>query len=220
MTSPTTRKSLWEAVIEVVAHSPTPPHRAPLAQRLEQVMRHHVETEEESLEAYQRLGEESGDPVVRMLMQEVLVDEAHHHRLLERLEVQFERELDPATPGEGLALGPSAEGASAVELAASARALAAQERKGVRRLRKLARDHKDVYSGLFSLLLEGIAMDSEKHERVLRFVAQRLKEPESVGLAGRISKERCVADVAPHKVSAHDHPIRASVLNESAEFTD
>ena len=176
MTNQTRRKSLWEAVIDAVGHSPVPPHQAPLAERLEQVMRHHVEAEEESLEAYQRLGEESGDPVVRMLVQEVLVDEAHHHRLLERMEVQFERELDPATPGEGLALGPPAEGSPAVALAASARALADQERKGVRRLRKLARDHKTVYSGLFSLLLEGIAADSEKHERVLRFVARRLKE--------------------------------------------
>ena len=174
MTNTTTRKSLWEAVIEVVGHSPALPHQTPMSERLEQAMRHHVAAEEESLEAYQRLEEESGDPVVRMLMQEVLVDEAHHHRLLERLKVQFERELDPATPGEGLALGPPAEASSSVALAASARALADQERKGVRRLRKLARDHKDVYSGLFSLLLEGIAMDSEKHERVLRFVEQRL----------------------------------------------
>ncbi len=176
MTNQMKRKSLWEAVIEVVAHSPAPSHQAPLAERLEQVMRHHVETEEESLEAYQRLGEESGDPVVRMLMQEVLVDEAHHHRLLERLQVQFERELNPAAQGEGLALGTPAEGSSPIALAASARELADQERNGVRRLRELAKEHKEVYSGLLSLLLEGIASDSQKHERVLRFVARRLKE--------------------------------------------
>ena len=178
MVHQTTRKSLWDAVIDVVSHSPAPPHRAPLAVRLEQAMRHHVETEEGSLEAYQRLGEESEDPVVRMLIEEVLVDEEHHHGLLKRLEVQFERELDPTTPGEGLELGPAPVGRPALALAETARALADQERKGVRRLRKLARDHKDVYSGLFSLLLEGIAMDSEKHERVLRFAAKRLKVQE------------------------------------------
>ena len=174
MTRPTTRKSTWEAVIEVVAQSPSPPHQAMLAERLEQVMRHHVEAEAESLEAYQRLVEESEDPVVRVLMQEVLVDEAHHHTLLERLEAQFERELAPATQGEDLALGPPAEGLSAVALAASARALADQEQDGVRLLRELARHHEGMYAGLFSLLLEGMALDSQKHERVLRFVEQRL----------------------------------------------
>ena len=114
--------------------------------------------------------------MVRMLMQEVLVDEAHHHRLLERLQVQFERELDPAAQGEGLALGSPGEGSSPTALAASARALADQERNGVRRLRELAKEYKEVYSGLLSLLLEGIASDSQKHERVLRFVARRLKD--------------------------------------------
>ena len=178
MTSQTVRKSLWEAVIDVVGHSPTPPYQAPMSERLEQAMRHHVAAEEDSLEAYRQLEEASGDPVVRMLMEEVLADEEHHHRLLKRLETQFEQELDPATPGEGLELGRPPVGPSALALAKTARALADQERKGVRRLRKLARDHKDVYSGLFSLLLEGIAMDSEKHERVLRFAAKRLKVQE------------------------------------------
>ena len=175
MTSPTTRKSLWEAVIEVVAHSPTPPHRAPLAQRLEQVIRHHVEQEEQSLEEYRWVRDETSDPVVRMLMEEVLVDERHHHGLLERLKVQFEQELDPTTPGRGLELGGPTADSSADGLAAAVQVLADREGAGAGRLRELAKQYKQVYSGLLSLILEGIASDSTKHARVLRFAAKRLK---------------------------------------------
>ena len=174
MSSPTRPMSLWEAVLDAVAHSPAPPHRAPLAQRLEQVIRHHVEQEEQSLEEYRRVRDETGDPVVRMLMEEVLADEQHHHELLERLQVQFEQELDPATPGAGLEVGDPTTGSTADGLAATVRALADHERTGAGRLRELAKRNKDVYSGLFSLILDGIASDSAKHERVLRFAAKRL----------------------------------------------
>ena len=175
MPSQTRRKSLWEAVIDVVGHTPAPPFRASLSERLEQVMRHHVEQEEQSLEEYRWVRDETGDPVVRMLMEEVLADEQHHHELLERLQVQFEQELDPATPGAGLEVGEPTTGSTADGLAATVRALADNERTGAGRLRELARKNKDVYSGLFSLILEGIAWDSAKHERVLRFAAKRLK---------------------------------------------
>ena len=174
MSSQTRRKSLWEAVIDVVGHTPAPPYRTSLSERLEQVIRHHVEQEEQSLEEYRWVRDETGDPVVRMLMEEVLADEQHHHELLERLQVQFERELDPATPGAGLEVGDPTTGSTADGLAATVRALADHERTGAGRLRELAKKNKDVYSGLFSLILDGIASDSAKHERVLRFAAKRL----------------------------------------------
>ena len=174
MLSQTSRKSLWEAVIEVVGHTPAPPYRASLSDRLEQVMRHHVEEEQQALEGYRFVMDETGDPVVRMLMEEVLADEQHHHQLLERLQVQFEQELDPAAPGAGLEVGEPTTGSTADGLAATVRALADHERTGAGRLRELAKQNKDVYSGLFSLILDGIASDSAKHERVLRFATKRL----------------------------------------------
>ena len=175
MSTQTRRMSLWDAVIDVVSHSPAPPYRASMSQRLEQVMRHHVEQEEQSLEEYRWVRDETRDPVVRMLMEEVLVDERHHHGLLVRLKAQFEHELDPAAPGVGLAVGGPTSDSSADGLAAAVQALADREGAGVGHLRELAKQHKQVYSGLLSLILEGIASDSEKHERVLRFAAKRLK---------------------------------------------
>ena len=75
MSSQTGQKSLWDAVIDVVSHTPAPPYRTSLSERLEQVMRHHVEEEQQALEGYRFVMDETGDPVVRMLMEEVLADE-------------------------------------------------------------------------------------------------------------------------------------------------
>jgi hypothetical protein len=54
--------------------------------------------------------------------------------------------------------------------------LADEERQGASFLRKLAHDERDIHGGLFSLLLETMAMDSEKHEHVLRFIQRRLQQ--------------------------------------------
>ena len=178
MSGPTRPKTMWEAIIDAVGASPSPRYQASLSERLEQAMRHHVEEEEGALEAYRRVRDGAGDPVVRMLMEDVLVDEKHHHGLLNRLKVQFEKELDPRTPGAGLELGEPAADSSADELVGTVRRLADQERTGAAQLRGLAKQYKEVYAGLFSLILDGIASDSEKHERVLRFVAKRLKARE------------------------------------------
>lgn len=49
-----------------------------------------------------------------------------------------------------------------------------EENTGARYLRKLANEEKGIDAGLHSLLLEMMAMDSEKHARLLKFVHDRL----------------------------------------------
>ena len=56
----------------------------------------------------------------------------------------------------------------------SARVLIEEENTGARYLRKLANEEKGIDAGLHSLLLEMMAMDSEKHARLLQFVQARL----------------------------------------------
>jgi len=62
----------------------------------------------------------------------------------------------------------------AKELAATTRALIEEERTGARYLRGLAHREKKIDSGLHSLLIEMMAMDSDKHARLLQFVLDRL----------------------------------------------
>jgi hypothetical protein len=76
-----------------------------------------------------------------------------------------------AIPTRGLPL--DAEGG---ELLAPVREYARQEREGARQARELAKQQRGLYNGLFELLLETMAADSEKHERILSFIARRIQE--------------------------------------------
>jgi hypothetical protein len=62
------------------------------------------------------------------------------------------------------------------DLAAMTRNLVDEERRGAPMMRDLAEREKGIDAGLDSLLLEMMAMDSEKHARLLQFVQQRLEK--------------------------------------------
>jgi hypothetical protein len=64
---------------------------------------------------------------------------------------------------------------SSEDLTSLAGTLIEEEKTGAQALRGLAQREKGFGSGLDSLLLEMMAMDSEKHARLLRFVQQRLE---------------------------------------------
>jgi hypothetical protein len=53
-------------------------------------------------------------------------------------------------------------------------ALIKEEQDGARALRDLAARERGIDSGLDSLLLEIMALDSDKHARLLQFVQRRL----------------------------------------------
>jgi hypothetical protein len=55
------------------------------------------------------------------------------------------------------------------------RALIREEHEGARYVRHLARQEPTLYDGVYALLLETIARDSEKHERLLRFLLHRFE---------------------------------------------
>ena len=59
---------------------------------------------------------------------------------------------------------------------ATTRNLVDEERRSARMMRDLAQSEKGIDAGLDSLLLEMMAMDSEKHARLLQFVQQRLEK--------------------------------------------
>jgi hypothetical protein len=64
---------------------------------------------------------------------------------------------------------------SAEDLTSLTRELIDEEKTGAQALRRLAVREKGVGGGLDSLLLEMMAMDSEKHARLLQFVQRRLE---------------------------------------------
>jgi hypothetical protein len=135
----------------------------------------HVVQEAASLAAYRQLADTASDAVVAMLMRLVLEDEERHHDLMKRIAAGLRDGLYWTHSAQAL---PDATIPRRVD---NARALTAvrefirEEREGVRQMQDLAHKSARINEGLDSLLLEMMAMDSQKHERILRFIERRIE---------------------------------------------
>ena len=134
----------------------------------------HAAAEADALGQYEYLAEASGDPVIALVMRLILDDEVRHHGLLHRMATSLRDALEWTSSPAALPKGaPDARvPITFVKLASS---LIDEERTGARVLRRLAEQEKDINGGLDSLLLEMMAMDSDKHARLLQFVQRRLE---------------------------------------------
>ena len=146
-----------------------------LQKRLQRSVLYHQAGEEPGLQRYRDIADTTDDPMVRMILHEIIADEERHHevmaKLLRRLGAEVGGEdstsefpTDPPTSAT-----PEAR-ANILEL----KELARHERDGVRQLQALATEYRTLFSGLPSLLLNAIAQDSRKHDHLLRFVVGRL----------------------------------------------
>jgi hypothetical protein len=50
------------------------------------------------------------------------------------------------------------------------------EKKGIKDYKKLLKESKGYYQGIFALLIETMMLDSQKHIEILKFLKQRLKK--------------------------------------------
>jgi len=135
---------------------------------------HHASAEADALVQYEQLAESSGDPVVALVMRLILDDEQRHHGLLKRIEASLRDALYWSHSPTSLPASPTPQQPLQTDLAAIARVLVAEEHTGAHKMRELAEHERDISGGLHSLLLEMMAMDSEKHARLLQFVENRL----------------------------------------------
>jgi hypothetical protein len=65
--------------------------------------------------------------------------------------------------------------ADVAELATTVRTLIRDEHEGARHLRHLARQEAGARGGLYALLLETIARDSEKHATIFQFILRQIE---------------------------------------------
>jgi rubrerythrin len=135
----------------------------------------HVRGESQHIDAYRGLAASSADPVVAMLMDLVLEDEERHHDLFRRMTGRLREDVEALSATETLTYTRPAKGAVDPHLSSTIEEYARDEVQGARELRRLARESRTLYGGLFGLLLETMADDSEKHERVMRFVLKRIE---------------------------------------------
>ena len=105
----------------------------------------------------------------------LLKDEERHHGRLRRIEASLRDALNWTHSPSALPIASVPQQPVARDLVAITRGLVGEERSGAKMMRDLAQREKGIYTGLHSLLLEMMAMDSEKHARLLQFVQQRLE---------------------------------------------
>ena len=129
----------------------------------------HIAAEREVLAEYQKAAELVEAPDVRYLMRLILDDERRHHRIFEEMAraVQGAREwrqLEPKVPG--LSAQPLPD-----DVRGLTEHLLAAEREDARQLKALRRQLKPVAdTTLWALLIDLMALDTEKHERILEFI--------------------------------------------------
>ena len=146
-----------------------------LAQLVAAVNRH-VAGEAEALDEYEYLSTASHDPVIALVMRLILDDEMRHHGLLTRIATTLQDALDwTRSPTALPTQGPTVAMGNEQQLVLLAKRLIEEEKSGARALRHLAEREKSIDAGLDTLLLEMMALDSEKHARMLAFVEHRVE---------------------------------------------
>jgi rubrerythrin len=144
--------------------------------RLLAAFERHIVAEADTVTAYRALADTTADPVVALLMQQVVEDEDRHHGLLRSMAARLRDALHWTHSPDALPVRGTAPEAEAGALLAPIREFARQEHEGARQARELAKEQAGLYDGLFTLLLETMAADSEKHERILSYIARRTQE--------------------------------------------
>jgi hypothetical protein len=140
------------------------------------ILTSHVDGESEHIEGYRRLSHVIDDPIVKLLMDLVVEDEERHHELMRRMAARLGDDIHATRSDSALPYATSPRNGRLRGFAAVVDAYARDERQGIRQLRRLASEAGLLYDGVFSLLLETMADDSAKHERVMRFVLRRIAE--------------------------------------------
>lgn len=171
-----TSRDGWAQPVDV---APMPPavdeHELPLDERLMISIETQIAAEADSLDAYRELVASTPDSMVAFVIAQILEDEQQHHDLQRRMLASLRRGLyrvpQPDTiPGRSAPVGADLEA-----LIATTKQRIKEEQHHTRELRRLAREDNRTYGGLFAMLLETMAKDSEKHELMLRFLQKRLE---------------------------------------------
>ena len=136
--------------------------------RLIHAIETHASEEERAIQDYAPLAEGSPDPSIKVVMRMLLEEEQRHHRQFLTIANSLRERLN-WIPSPSWSTDNAGEG-----WAPRVRAFEVEERRGAEELRELAHSARREGDGLGALLLEAMALDSEKHARLLLFVAHRL----------------------------------------------
>lgn len=124
---------------------------------------------------YKEIAEKSKNPLVKFLLQLIISDEEKHHAVTHAMVSTLKGGLTWSRPEDAIS-GFYDLGEGTDELLKLTEDFIGLEREGIREYKKLIKECKHYYRGLFGLLLQSMIRDSEKHVEILEFLRQRLKE--------------------------------------------
>jgi rubrerythrin len=170
----TTEDAVREAYSDASQH---PDPTGEVTQRVLAAVLDHTQEEAVSIATYRRLGETTRDPVLAAAMQLLVADEERHHQFFRDLAIALQDALEWRATPDAQAADSVLEGSGSMGLARELGALADAERRAAQDLRQLAFDERAVNAPVPSLLLEYMAMDSDKHARLLNLLQRRAAGP-------------------------------------------
>jgi hypothetical protein len=135
----------------------------------------HETKEEKTLEEYRTLVLQSKSPVVRFLLQMILSDEEKHRAVTGAMAATLRGSLTWTKPENSIEDSGDISSTNG-HLLALTEEFIELEKTGIREYRKLVDASQGYYHGLFTLLLQSMIRDSEKHVELLEFLQKRLKE--------------------------------------------
>ena len=154
----------------------------PLSERLIRALQAHAAASAADVATCRQLANRMDDPVAELLVGMIVDDEQRHDGLLRSMIRRLEEEVDFLPQRNAMPVPNGSQPASPEagnEIAATVRGLMRNEHEGSRHLRHLARQEPTLYGGLYPLLLETIARDSEKHATILRYLLHCVEESSS-----------------------------------------
>jgi rubrerythrin len=132
----------------------------------------HVREEEQFLEAYHGLVEEVASPGMRFLVELILEDERRHHKLMQRMAYEARGEVDSETAPEI----PDFSATDVDRLLSPTQRFLDAEREDRKKLQALAKELKPLRDeSLWTLLVELMEIDTQKHVKILEYLERRLK---------------------------------------------
>ena len=132
----------------------------------------HVQAERGLLEEYSAMAEKTESKAFRYLVNLLIEDEIRHHRIFAELAESLKTEAlltgeEPAVPN--LDFGRS----DTAAVRAATKTLTESEEQDAKELKRLRRELRDVKdTSLWSLLVDLMQRDTDKHVAVLRFVSK------------------------------------------------
>jgi len=144
-------------------------------ERLSNEFEAHEGHEGKFLLQYKELVKQTGNPLIKFLLQLIVSDEEKHHAVSHAMLSTLKGDLNWTKPEDALR-GLYNLGAEKDKLLEVTEGFIEVERTGIKEYKKLIKESKGYYHDLFVLLFQSMVHDSEKHIKILEFLRQRLKE--------------------------------------------